>query len=361
MPRLALLVLTLAVLLVHGWLLQAAPRVLGVGQAAASEKTMSFVTRTVAALPAAAAPSAKPPVTSAPRATQTVKPKAPQVANQAPAAALTSAGESPAPETEPVAEQTLPEAVTDNVATEAAPAVAVMAETAPAVQVPAAAALPDAVSPIPPGAKLPAPVRLKYQVEANKFPFSLNAELLWQHDGTAYNAQLAFNAFGQSRVQTSQGDVGSQGLSPTRFSDKYRAELAAHFNRELGKITFSANTPDASLLAGAQDRLSVLVQLATLIASDPGGYPQATTITLQTAGPREASPWLFTVQAPEQLKLPGGEQTTLKLVRLPRRDYDQKVEVWLAPALDYLPARIRITEHNGDYIDQQWLASEPVP
>ena len=128
MPRLALLALTLAVLLVHGWLLQAAPRVLGVGQTAASEKTMSFVTRTVATLPAAAAPSAQPPVASTPRATQTVRPKAPQVANQLPAAALASVGESPAPETEPVAEQTLPEAVTDNAAAEAAPAVAVTAD-----------------------------------------------------------------------------------------------------------------------------------------------------------------------------------------------------------------------------------------
>ena len=203
-------------------------------------------------------------------------------------------------------------------------------------------------------------MRLKYAVQANKFPFSLNAELLWQHDGTGYNARLAFSAFGQSRVQTSQGNVGVQGLAPVRFSDKYRTELAAHFNHDAGKITFSANTPDAPLLAGAQDRLSVLVQLATLIAGDPGGYPQATTITLQTAGPREASPWLFTVQAPETLVLPGGEQATLKLVRLPRRDYDQKVELWLAPALGYLPARIRITEHNGDYIDQQWQATEAV-
>jgi hypothetical protein len=33
--------------------------------------------------------------------------------------------------------------------------------------------------------------------------------------------------------------------------------------------------------------------------------------------------------------------------------------VELAPALGYLPARIRITEANGDYVDQQWLATEP--
>ena len=45
-------------------------------------------------------------------------------------------------------------------------------------------------------------------------------------------------------------------------------------------------------------------------------------------------------------------------MRNPRQAYDQKVEVWLAPQLGYLPARIRITETNGDSIDQQWSASE---
>jgi hypothetical protein len=45
-------------------------------------------------------------------------------------------------------------------------------------------------------------------------------------------------------------------------------------------------------------------------------------------------------------------------VRNPRREFDQRVELWLAPALGYLPARIRITEANGDYIDQKWLSSE---
>ena len=240
-----------------------------------------------------------------------------------------------------------------------------MADTAPttepptqAAAQPSAPALPEASTLLPPAAKLPAPMRLKYSVQANKFPYSLNAELLWQHDAADYNAQLAFSAFGQSRVQTSRGHVVAQGLAPVRFSDKYRTELAAHFNRDTQKITFSANTPEATLLAGTQDRLSVLVQLATLVASDPAGYPQGTTITLQTAGPRDASPWLFTVQAAERLVLPGGEQATLKLVRLPRRDFDQTIELWLAPALDYLPARIRITEHNGDYVDQQWQATE---
>lgn len=206
---------------------------------------------------------------------------------------------------------------------------------------------------------LPGSTRLNYKVDANKFPYSLNSELLWQQDGERYELRLEFSAFGQARVQTSRGQLTPDGLAPIRFSDKYRSELAAHFDRAQGKVTFSANSPDAPLLAGAQDRLSILVQLAAMIAGEPDRYRQATTITIQTIGPRNADTWLFTVGGPETLALPGGEQATLKLVRNPRQEFDQKVELWLAPALGYLPARLRITEHNGDFIDQKWLATLP--
>ena len=47
----------------------------------------------------------------------------------------------------------------------------------------------------------------------------------------------------------------------------------------------------------------------------------------------------------------------VKLTRNPRREYDQKVEIWLAPALAYLPARIRMTQANGDFVDQQWKST----
>jgi len=205
---------------------------------------------------------------------------------------------------------------------------------------------------------VPASVRLRYQVEANKFPFSLNAELLWRQDGAQYEARLSMGAFGQSRVQTSRGEIGPQGLLPTRFSDKYRSEVAAHFERDKGRISFSANTPDVPLLAGAQDYLSVMLQLAAMMAGEPERYPVATTLTMQIAGPRDAEVWLFTVERPETLTLPGGEQKTIKLLRHPRRPFDQQVELWFAPALAYLPVRLRISEANGDYLDQKWLSSE---
>jgi len=123
----------------------------------------------------------------------------------------------------------------------------------------------------------------------------------------------------------------------------------------------SANTPDAPLLAGAQDRLSVLLQLGALVATEPERYTPGTTLTLPTVGARDADLWLFTFESVETLVLPGCTLPAQKLVRLPRKPYDQTVEVWLAAQLGYLPARIRITEANGDAIDQQWQASDPAP
>ena len=205
---------------------------------------------------------------------------------------------------------------------------------------------------------LPGSVKLVYRVDANKFPFTLRSELTWLQDGSSYQAHLSIHAFGQSRVQTSRGAIDQLGLAPERFSDKYRSELAAHFNRALGLVSFSANTPSIPLQAGAQDRLSVLAQLAALVASAPQGFSPGTTLQVQTIGPRTADLWLFTFGDMETLELPGGIQQALKLVRQPRQTYDQKLEVWLAPGLAYLPARVRITEANGDYVDQKWEASE---
>ena len=48
-----------------------------------------------------------------------------------------------------------------------------------------------------------------------------------------------------------------------------------------------------------------------------------------------------------------GDTTAAGLQRLPRADqgYDQKAQLWLAPELGYLPARIRLTQANGDFAD----------
>ncbi|MBW8721811.1 MAG: DUF3108 domain-containing protein, partial [Polaromonas sp.] len=67
----------------------------------------------------------------------------------------------------------------------------------------------------------------------------------------------------------------------------------------------------------------------------------------------DADTWTFRVEAEETLALPFGELATVKLARQPRREFDQKVEIWYAPSLGYLPVRNKITQSNGDFVDQQ--------
>jgi hypothetical protein len=209
---------------------------------------------------------------------------------------------------------------------------------------------------------VPGSLRLKYQINGEVKGFSYNArsELLWLHDGNSYDARLEVSAFLLgSRVQTSSGQITATGLAPKRFSDKVRSEVAAHFERDKGKVVFSANSPSVDLQAGAQDQLSIFIQIGTLLAGEPALYPRGTALEIQAVGSRDADIWRFVVNGEETLSLPAGEQTTLKLTRLPRQLYDLTVEVWLAPGLGYLPARIRLTQSNGDFVDQQLRSSEP--
>ena len=203
--------------------------------------------------------------------------------------------------------------------------------------------------------KAPDSALLKYRVhgQAKGFDYWASAELLWAQNGKDYEARLEVSAFLLgSRVQISKGTLGEEGLMPTRFGDKTRSELAAHFQRDKGIISFSANSPDAPLLKGAQDRLSVVLQLSSMLAADPSRYPAGTMLSFQTVSQREAEVWQFLVEKEEVLPLPFGETQAVKLNRKPRREFDQHIELWFAPSLGYLPVRLRITNANGDFVDQ---------
>ena len=204
--------------------------------------------------------------------------------------------------------------------------------------------------------KLPESVLLQYKLTGTSkgLNYQAEAELGWTNADIRYEAFMKISAlFLGSRSMTSAGVITSTGLAPTRFSDKFRTELAAHFEADKGKITFSANTPDAPWLEGAQDRVSVFIQLGGMLAAKPADFPPGSEITLYTVGPRDADTWTFLVEAEETLPLAGKDLATLRLVRKPRREFDQRVEIWYAPSLGYLPVRNRITQSNGDFIDQK--------
>ncbi|HSV57376.1 MAG TPA: DUF3108 domain-containing protein [Variovorax sp.] len=185
-------------------------------------------------------------------------------------------------------------------------------------------------------------------------------ELIWLQDGNEYNARLSLKMlFKTIRSQTSVGRIDANGIAPSRFSETRSSEVASHLVREENKVVFSNNAPSVPLLPGAQDRLSVVMQLGALLAANPQRYPEGSRIGIQTVGPKDAGVWTFVVEGSERISVPAGEFQVRRLSRDPRSEYDYKLELWLAPELGWLPARMRQTQQQGDVIDLQLREVSP--
>jgi len=353
-PWRTLALLAVVVLIAHTLVLTAVPSHFGPDRLPSPEAAQAFVTRSIAPQPPA--PAALPEATPLPKPA----PKKPaQDAGDAEAVPARKPRPADYVPDAPTQADLLAEAAATAARAEAAAASAPEATPAGPAEAPVRAmALPETT---PTGVlRLPGSIRLKYKAVGAKDGKNYygNSELNWQNNGAEYAAALEVQAsfpaslFLKPRIMTSEGQVTENGLAPKRFSDKSRSERAAHFERDKGKVTFSANTPDAPWIAGAQDRMSFFLQLAGMLAGNPAEFVPGNSITLYTVGPTQADTWTFLVEAEETITVSTGNIPTLKLSRKPRGDFDQKVEVWFAPSLDYLPAKSRITEQNGDFVEQ---------
>lgn len=365
-PRRPLLLITAVVLALHALVLDGS---LPHGSTPAAEVPLAFATRTIAAPPPAptprkAEPESPPRAQPAPRTPPRPKPAMQDghtvAASPLFPASASEAGPAHEPET-PSDNASVPEPAPSAIVsdTEAPPPASPEPSDAPAAQGSAIAITPPGTaegtdSAQAPAVRLPAPARLGFNVsgQSKGFDYHARAELLWQHDGQQYQARQEISVlFLGSRSQTSVGEITPLGLQPRRFGDRSRSEQAAHFDFAQGRVSFSANTPPATVAPGAQDRLSVFLQLGALLSAAPERFAVGTRISIPTVSARAADTWTFTVEGEETLELPIGTMQAVQLQRLPRRDYDQKAQVWLAPELGYLPVRIRITQTSGDFAE----------
>ena len=112
-----------------------------------------------------------------------------------------------------------------------------------------------------------------------------------------------------------------------------------------------------------QDRLGVLIQLGALFAGDTKRYPTGSVIELPAAHARGPGRWRFTVLGKETVPALGRALATTHLLHEPQDAGDARIEVWLGHQIDYLPARVRITEANGDTFEHtvQTAYIETVP
>ena len=233
---------------------------------------------------------------------------------------------------------------------EVSPATAPVAQPMPAAEPPPVPPLPRPVWVVPPSA------RLKYNVtgEVKGLPYFVFGELLWVHQADRYSASMEISHFLLgSRMQTSTGALTDSGVSPSQFTDKVHAESSATLDRLSGKASFSDGSAALGLEPGAQDQLSVYLQLALLLASASDPFAQGVHFSFQTVGAHAAEHWNFRVGPLEPMALPAGDLHGLHLTGESTENPDTKVDVWLSPEIDFMPARIRMSQANGDFVEQQ--------
>ena len=359
-PWRGLALLAAAVLLAHLALLWLAPMSVGPHPSPLAGK---FTTRTIVVAPPASEPTAAPPPAATPRP-QVPRPARPRPSPhpQAHVPAPETPASTEAPTPEPAAEAPADAGAARGVEPDASAATPGEGASSGAGAAGGGAGAGQAEAPAP--QHIPGSVRLAFAATGQQGTSPMQGvfgNLTWLQDGQQYDAQLSLTfLFRTIRSQHSNGVIGAAGIEPARFSDKRRNEVASHFMREQGTVVFSNNAPSVPLLPGAQDRLSVIMQLGALMAGDPARYPPGAAFAIQTVGPRDADIWIFKVEEDEKLSLQAGEFNARKLTRNPRKPFDDKVELWLAPELGYLPVRIKQTQSNGDFADLQLRSVEPI-
>lgn len=316
------------------------------------------------------------PSTEKTRQVAPAKPKAPESPNTPSTAGISAVASSvlPAPEESPVlpiSEQP-PEAL-PNLSQQAPPT----EEVAPLP--PETVAVTNAPLPPPSNAltakpgDFPPNIQINYTLTGQErgLTYHASGSLKWQTQATpdapsatpapkAYEAELRVRAFlVGSRVWRSTGILTENGLSPVRYSDSGRGERAAHFDTTQNKISFSGNTPGVALQPGAQDQVSLFIQMAATVAAK--NFKLGSELNVQTATARDAVNWVLTFKSEELIEVDGKQLATQRWVCLPRGKFDSQIEMWLSQSHGGLPVRIKITQVTGNFIDMEMRDAETLP
>ena len=211
---------------------------------------------------------------------------------------------------------------------------------------------------------MPPAVTLRYEMQRG--PLHGNGEMQWRPSADRYELKLEGQVAGLTLLtQVSQGGFDGAGIAPLRFSDRRvrRPMTAANFQREAGKITFSGPQTEYPLHAGAQDRLSWMIQLAAIVAAEPALSLAGAKVVMFVSGSHgDAGVWAFRCIGPEAVETRSGSVAAIKFKREPRGPYDTTVEVWLDPKRYHLPVRATLRAGpNDDGLDLRLQDMDTAP
>ncbi|WP_175223275.1 DUF3108 domain-containing protein [Burkholderia aenigmatica] len=180
----------------------------------------------------------------------------------------------------------------------------------------------------------------------------------WRTDGRTYDLSVSMPVpFVGPFTYRSEGRIDAFGVAPDRYVEKRgkRPEDIAIFNREIRQVVFTRTPNNAPLPDGVQDRFSMLMQLSGLVRGNPAAYKPGVTQQFFVIDNNSGETWPITVIGDEQVQTQTGIIGARHFMRLPRRDGDtRRIDMWLAPSLGWLPARLVQSEPNGAQIELLW-------
>jgi len=307
-----------------------------------------------------------PPPSPAPA--MQARPPAPRVVRPRPKPAVP-----PPPPPAPV-EAPLPPPVTETAVESAAPPVAMPSEPRAVAETPVPEAPPETKPDTPfdwsaalaeaGGPALPSGARYVYRTRMSRLSIvSATTTTTWARSENGYEARLEAEAVGRTILRLeSRGHVGARGLEPQRYGQKSvnRPERVAAIDRGAQKVQFA--TRELPFTGALQDRLSFQFQLMAIAQRMPERIVPGARIAFPVAGPDDVEEYLFAVE-PAREPYTFGDRTvdTVRLQRQRERGGRiARIEVWMAPELQWAPVRLRFTEADGTVWDNQLQTLDPL-
>lgn len=200
----------------------------------------------------------------------------------------------------------------------------------------------------------PANTRLSY-VLGGFFRSALHgdAQVQWTRDGERYQVQLQLSIGWLKYVtMTSQGQITPRHLRPQVFEEETGSNRR-HVLFTAQELVFM-NGVRQPLPADVQDTVSQFVELSHRFAQSSVALAVGDSVPIWLARPGGADEWTYDVVELETLALPRlGPVAAFHLVPRPlaRPRGPITAEMWFAPTLQYLPARIKITLNEQTWVD----------
>lgn len=177
----------------------------------------------------------------------------------------------------------------------------------------------------------------------------------WTHDKDHYSMETVVETAGLigllrpfRMIQHSEGRIGPNGLLPDRFTVERDGQLKekADFDWGAGKVVLTAGERrrEFPLAEGDQDVLTLMHDLALR----PDGFSRAELLVVTG---KSAVRSVIQNLGLEELDIPAGKVSAYHLGSTGHRG-ELKIDIWLARDYANLPVRLKITDKNGDVLDQ---------